>query len=90
MAAISSTGISPENPEGNIVVKILWGTTVGTVAWVMISFADVDGVKIISTLGGFPAAFLLLLVVGSLVTILLNYKELNVVDKKSRQGNRKP
>ncbi len=80
MAAISSTGISPENPEGNVVIKVLWGVTVGTVAWVMISFADVGGIKIISTLGGFPAAFLLLLVIGSLVKILLNFEELSQVD----------
>ena len=80
MAAISSTGISPENPEGNIVIKIAWGVTVGTVAWVMISFADVEGIKIISTLGGFPAAILLLLVIGSLLKILLNFEEMDIVD----------
>ena len=85
MAAISSTGISPDNPEGNIVVKVLWGTTVGTVAWVMISFAKVDGVKIISTLGGFPAAILLVLIIGSLIKILLNHERLNVVDQQAKK-----
>lgn len=79
MAAISSTGISPENPEGNVVVKTLWGVTVGMVAWVMISFADVEGIKIISTLGGFPAAFLMLLVIGSLVKIVLHHETLTKV-----------
>lgn len=77
MAAISSSGITPENPEGNMVIKIVWGLTVGTVAWVMISFADVDGIKIISTLGGFPAAVLLMFVLGSLVKILMSYEELD-------------
>ena len=81
MAAISSTGISPENPEANLYIKILWGVSVGAVAWVMISFADINGVKIISTLGGFPAAILLLFVIASLSKILLNYKSL---DKTSR------
>ncbi|MEM7453595.1 MAG: BCCT family transporter [Planctomycetota bacterium] len=77
MAAISSTGISPENPEANLYIKVLWGVSVGTVAWVMISFADINGVKIISTLGGFPASILLLFVIASLVKILLNYKTLD-------------
>ena len=86
MAAISSSGISPENPEGNLVVKILWGLTVGTVAWVMISFADVEGIKTISTLGGFPASFLLLLVIGSLIKILFNYDQMNLVDQNNDGG----
>ena len=82
MAAISSTGISPENPEGNIVVKVIWGATVGIVAWVMISFAGgVEGIKIISTLGGFPAAILFLVVIGALVRVVLSHEKLDVVDK---------
>jgi choline-glycine betaine transporter len=82
MSAISSTGISPENPEGNVVVKVAWGVTVGVVAWVMISFAGgVEGIKIISTLGGFPAALLFLVVIGSLIRIVLNHEKMNVVDR---------
>ena len=83
MAAISSSGITPENSEGGLLVKIAWGATVGLVAWVMITFADIDGIKIISTLGGFPAAILLVLVCGSLVKVLFNYKEYNIVDRES-------
>lgn len=83
MAAISSTGISPENPEGNLGVKIAWGATVGLVAWVMISYADgVNGIKIISTLGGFPAAMLLVLVMGSLIRIVSKHQELDIVDRR--------
>lgn len=82
MAAISSRGISPENPEGNLVIKVVWGLTVGTVAWVMISFANVDGIRIISTLGGFPAAILLLLVIASLVKIVFKHEEMDVVSRE--------
>ena len=39
MASVSSTGISPDNPEGNSWLKIVWGVTVGMVAWIMICFA---------------------------------------------------
>lgn len=82
MAAISSTGITPENPEGNLVVKIAWGATVGVVAWVMISFAGgVEGIKIISTLGGFPAALLFVIIIGALVRIVMKHEQLDVTDQ---------
>lgn len=81
MASISSTGISPENPEGNQWLKIVWGAAVGTVAWVMISFTGgTEGIKILSNLGGFPAAFLELLIIGALVRVVLFHERLSVVD----------
>ena len=84
MAAISSTGISPDNPEGNLVVKIAWGATVGIVAWVMISFAGgVAGIKIISTLGGFPAALLFVFVIGALVRIVAKHDQLDVTKQNN-------
>lgn len=81
MASISSSGISPENPEGNQWLKIVWGVTVGTVAWVMISLTGgTDGIKILSNLGGFPAAILELLIIGALVRVVLFHQELSAVD----------
>ena len=82
MSAISSTGISPENPEGNKWLKIIWGLTVGAVAWIMISFTGgVAGVKMLSNLGGFPAAFLELLIIAALVRVVIFHKSLNTVDR---------
>lgn len=86
MSSISSTGITPENPEGNKWLKIVWGLTVGTVAWIMISFTGgVEGVKMLSNLGGFPAAFLELLIIASLSWVVLNHQKLNIVDQDGRQ-----
>jgi len=82
MASISSSGISPENPEGNQWLKIVWGAAVGTVAWVMISFTGgTDGIKILSNLGGFPAAILELLIIAALVRVVLFHEQLSVVDE---------
>ena len=83
MAAISSSGITPESSEGGLWVKVAWGVTVGLVAWVMICFADIEGIKIISVLGGFPAAILLVFVIGSLIKVVLNPSKYNIVDLKS-------
>lgn len=80
MAAISSTGITPDNSEGGLKIKVAWGVTVGLVAWVMISFADIQGIKIISTLGGFPAAILVVLVIISLAKVVWSHERYNVVD----------
>ena len=82
MASISSTGISPDQPEGNQWLKVIWGVTVGAVAWNMISFSGgVDGVKMLSNLGGFPAAFLELGIIAALTRVVFSYKSLNVIDQ---------
>ena len=83
MASISSTGISPENPEGPKWLKIVWGISVGLVSWIMICFAGgVEGVKMLSNLGGFPAAFLELLIIAALLRVVLFHKSLNLIDQQ--------
>ena len=82
MASISSTGISPKNPEGPKWLKIVWGISVGLVSWIMICFAGgVEGVKMLSNLGGFPAAFLELLIIAALLRVVLFHKSLNLIDQ---------
>ncbi|MDA8229383.1 MAG: BCCT family transporter [Desulfitobacterium hafniense] len=75
MGGMSTAGISPESPEPSPVMKIIWGTILGAVAWVMISFAGIDGIKMISNLGGFPALFLELAMTVALVMVALNPKK---------------
>lgn len=70
MSGISTNGLSPESPVPPRYIKYLWGIVVGVVAWVMVSFAGIDGVKMLSNLGGLPALFLLMLCcVGTLVLL---------------------
>jgi glycine betaine transporter len=83
MAGISSQGVSLENPEGSLTLKVAWGLLVGATAWTMITFANVDGIKYLSNLGGFPAAILLLFILGSLVVIQVKHPTLNIVDSAS-------
>ncbi len=81
MASISSRDVSLENPEGSIGLKFAWGILVGATAWVMISFANTEGIKMISVLGGLPAAILLLFMMAALVRVLFQYDRLSVVDR---------
>ena len=69
LGGISSTGISPDSPTPPLLVKLVWGITIGTISWIMISFAGIDGVKMLSNLGGFPALFLILLINFALIKV---------------------
>jgi len=76
MSGISASGISPESPEPSFSIKLLWGVIIGTIAWVMINFAGIDGVKMSSNLGGFPALFLVIAVAVGLVKLMLKKDDL--------------
>lgn len=70
MSNICIKGITPAHQESPIYMKIVWGAIVGTLAFIMITFAGIDGIKMISVLGGFPALFLILLVGVSALRLL--------------------
>jgi choline-glycine betaine transporter len=70
MAAMSTKGISPENPEAPTSIKVIWGICVGLTAGVMVSQNGIEGVKTLSILGGVPSLFLIMLILGSLVKLV--------------------
>ena len=41
-------------------LKVLWASLIGFTAWVMVTFSGVDGVRMLSNLGGLPALFIVL------------------------------
>ncbi len=75
MSGISSTSID-ENDEPYLWMKVVWGILIGTIAWVMISFSGtgqtsgLDGIKMLSNLGGLPALFLMLVVAFGMVKLI--------------------
>ncbi|MCI4670614.1 MAG: BCCT family transporter [Bacteroidia bacterium] len=77
MSSMSSEGITPENPESPLGIKVIWGLIIGGLSWTMISNSGIEGVKQISVLGGFPALFLIILVGVGLVRMILNPSKLN-------------
>ncbi|MFQ5561991.1 MAG: BCCT family transporter [Parvularculaceae bacterium] len=48
-------------------VKIFWGLLVGAVAWVMTSTSGIDGVRMLSNLGGLPGLFILIAMIAVLI-----------------------
>ncbi|HEV7349806.1 BCCT family transporter [Telluribacter sp.] len=77
MSGISVVNNSDEK-EPPLVIKVAWGILIGLVAWVMVSFAGtgenkgLDGIRILSNLGGFPALVLMLGVAWGVVKLMLN------------------
>ena len=55
--------------ESSRVVKIAWGLLIGLFCWVM---TGLEGIRMLSNLGGFPALFLCLAVVASAIRVLAN------------------
>lgn len=75
MSALSVSGITPTSPEAPIYVRLIWGAIIGAVAWVMISNAGIDGIRMISNLGGLPAMFLTIAVaVGLLKAMIQSFR----------------
>ena len=61
MSALCTRDTGPASAEAPVGLKLVWGVTIGVTAWVLVSFAGLDGIRLISTLGGFPAMLLFLL-----------------------------
>jgi len=72
LAGLSTSGISPDNPETKPFLKIVWGVLLGAVAWVTMSFAGLDGLKALSNLGGIPTLILLVPVTWALLKVAMN------------------
>lgn len=71
MSALSVNGVQADSPEAPLVIKIIWGTAIGIIAWAMISTAGIDGIKLISILGGLPAMLLIIVVAIGLARTML-------------------
>ena len=54
------SGDESDEGKSNLTIKIIWGVTIGVIAWIMTSFAGIDGIKMMSNLGGLPALFIVL------------------------------
>ncbi len=79
IANLCSKGVTADSDlDGNPLLKIVWGVIIGTVSWVMVAFVGIDGVKMLSNLGGLPGMILVLLASTSLFYWLKNPALLDV------------
>ncbi|MBE2167810.1 MULTISPECIES: BCCT family transporter [unclassified Cobetia] len=61
---------SEDRSKGRLMMKIIWGSTIGAVAWIMTSFVGIDGIKMLSNLGGVPALFIVIGATASLIRLV--------------------
>lgn len=68
-------GISEESNPLKSKLKILWGSIIALIAWFMTAFSGIDGIKMMSNLGGLPALFVVLAMNASLIIwVVKSYK----------------
>lgn len=63
-------------------LKFVWGISIGVIAWVMVSFASIDGIKMMSNLGGLPAMFIIICVNVSLFVLIYRVARGNMLEPK--------
>jgi glycine betaine transporter len=84
MSGICVSQSDAPHGEPPLYIKVAWGALIGMVAWIMVSFAGegrdkgLDGVKILSNLGGFPALILMLFVAVGTLKFLISHKDLDL------------
>ncbi|MDR1545343.1 MAG: BCCT family transporter [Deltaproteobacteria bacterium] len=72
MAGLCTSGLSTEDQEAPFQLKVLWGVLIGALCLIMMIAAGIDGVKMVSNLGGFPSLFLLVAVCVSAFKLIAN------------------
>ena len=90
MSGLSSTGISPDSSEPPSLLKVLWGTLAGTIAWIMISFAGLDGLRMLSSLGGLAGFVLCMAITTALVKTVLTHRRQEQITLGSDNSNEPP
>jgi choline-glycine betaine transporter len=80
MSAMSEKEKKNPNQEASIYIKIIWGLIIGSLTYIMLSTKGLDGIRILSLLGGFPALFIIIFASISLLRFLFNKKLLKLED----------
>ena len=70
MSGLCTTGLTVDDQESPMILKVIWGTTIGGLSVIMLTAAGVDGMKMASNLGGFPNVFLLVLLCISFAKVI--------------------
>lgn len=88
MASICTTGITDGAQEAPLYIKVTWGVIVGAVAVIFIATLGIDGIKMLSYLGGFPALFLGILSAISLVYIMGKPQKFDVYSQSNELNHK--
>lgn len=89
IAALSTSGISPEKQEAPVFLKVMWGILFAVLSYIMLTIAGIDGIKLVSNLGGLPNIFIILGGIICVFVIAGNVKKYDIVDQENEYDNEK-
>lgn len=72
LAGLVSKEISAENAEPRAWIKVVFGGVIGVITFIIVAFSDIEGVKMISNIGAFPALWIELLIAAGILKIARN------------------
>ena len=81
-SAMSEKEKNNSTQEASIYIKIIWGLIIGSLTYIMLSTKGLDGIRILSLLGGFPALFIIIFASVSLLRFLFNKKLLRLDEEE--------
>ena len=79
MAGLCWEGLSSEDPDPPTHLKVVWGCLIGCLSVVMLCSFGLEGVRVLSKLGGIPAFFFEVACAFGLGTLLFKYRQLEEV-----------
>ncbi len=65
MASLCTAGLTEEDTESPVGLKVFWGATVGVLCLIMLIAFNINGMKMLADIGGFFSCFLMVLFMGS-------------------------
>ena len=89
MAGLCTTGLTMEDTESPIIMKILWGCTTGVLCIMTVCFAGIDGIKQLCNDFGFVNSIMMFLWLGSWLKIMKNPSKYDI-HKEDYDADGKP
>lgn len=75
MAGLCTDGLTAEDTESPVILKILWGATIGVLCLVAVCGNNINGIKELCNVGGFPAVILFVFFLAGWIKIMRNPKK---------------
>lgn len=80
MSNLCYTGIKKVDDESGIGIKVFWGVLIGVLGFIMLSTSGIEGIKILSNLGGLPGIIIQIIVALSSIKLMINYRKDKVIE----------
>lgn len=70
MASLTTTNLTEDNQEAPVFLKVAWGAIIGALAFIMLVFSGLDGMKTLTYLGGTPITLVIIGAAFSLARLI--------------------